>query len=613
MKTEQLVVSDPRLLAEFVAPSELKTFFEKRFEVPPDHIGLLMRNGQFVQSYKGAHFSVGGIVHQIKGLVGGSTSISLMIADLKTFQHYYDVVARTKDKVDIMGTVVLDLQINPEKPQNILGMMEQRRSLSKDDAALRIKSHAWERVFEAAVSRVNANEVRGNTGLQDMMQADLMKECERVAGDLGLMVRAASVTWAVNEVEKQEAAKASSERETARLEYEFERLKRDLEREHLTTVFRIDNKVALDKLEINNEDDLRRLVLNNEIEFNDARETGARIAEMKVLAHEIDMLKTERLAKFEGELQQATHAGVDLKLIHERRREVERNTEQLDRSHQLTLRSLERDYDRETRDLQRDERRDDRDFDREGRKLQRSEDRGNRLEDREDFKIVRKEDRDYDHDTRAKELDIRAKERDHGFETRKKEVDVVDKEEYARLARGREADKIALDKLKGLAGLEAEQERERLTRRIKEADAAHDRDMDQRKLEAQREADRLVLGAKMTPEQILAVNAGLSPDVARVLEEQAKAQGVDKAAQMDLMRQMVEQANRQAVRSEEQARAMFEAGMTGAVGVAAGAGGKGGAAGAAAPGEATVECPKCTRVNPAKAKFCVGCGEQLRR
>ena len=606
MKTEQLVVSDPRLLAEFVAPSELKTFFEKRFEVPPDHIGLLMRNGQFVQSYKGAHFSVGGIVHQMKGLIGGSTSISLMIADLKTFQHYYDVVARTKDKVDITGTVVLDLQINPEKPQNILGMMEQRRSLSKDDAALRIKSHAWERVFEAAVSRVNASEVRGNTGLQDMMQADLMKECERVAGDLGLMVRAASVTWAINEVEKQEATKAASERESARLEFEFERLKRDLEREHLTTLIKIDNKVALDKLEINNEDDLKRLVLNNEIEFVDARETGARIAEMKVLAHEIDMLKTERLAKFEGELQQATHDGVDLKVIHERRRGVERNTEQLDRSHQLTLRALEREYDRETRGLDRGENREtakyDRDYGFETRGLERNETRGNRLEDQDD-----------EWERRTRELGVAAKERDHGHDTRKKEVDVVEKEEYSRMDRQREADKVALEKLKGLAGLEAEQERERLRRRIDEADATHQRDMDQRKLEAQREADRLVLGAKMTPEQILAVNAGLSPAVAKILEEQAKAQGIDKNAQMDLMRQMVEQANRQAVRSEEQARAMFNSGMTGAVGVAAGAGGKGNAAGAAAPGEGTVECPKCTRVNPAKAKFCIGCGEQLRR
>ena len=74
MKTEQLTVSDPRLLAEFIAPAEMKTFFEKRFEVPPDHLGLLMRNGQFVQAYRGAHFSVGGVWHQMKGLIGGSSS-----------------------------------------------------------------------------------------------------------------------------------------------------------------------------------------------------------------------------------------------------------------------------------------------------------------------------------------------------------------------------------------------------------------------------------------------------------------------------------------------------------------------------------------------------------
>lgn len=613
MKTEQLIVSEPQLLAEFIGPATFKGFFEKRFEVPPDYLGLLMRNGQFVEAYKGAHFSVGGLFHQIKGVIGGSTSISLMIADLKTFQYMYEVTARTKDKVDVTGTVVLDLQVNPEKPQNILGMMEQRRSLSKADAALRIRSHAWERVFEAALSRVNANEVRGNKGLQDMLQADLMSECERIAGDLGLMVRAASVNWAINEVEKQEAVRAAAVRETDRLEFQFETLKRDLEREHETTVIKLNNTVDIEKLNLNNEDDLKRLVLSNEIEFNDARETGARIAEMKVLEHEINTLKTERLAKFEGEIQTATHDGVDLKVVHERKRTLERNTETLDRSHQLALRALERDYDRETRELARSERGDDREFDREGRRLDRVEQRGNRLEDREDQKVARREDRDYDHETREKELRTRDKERDFGFDGRRKEVDVVDKEEYARLARQRETDKVALDRLKGLAGLEAEQERERLTRRIREADAAHDRDMDQRKLEAQREADRLVLGAKMSPEQILAVNAGLSPAVAKILEEQVKAQAIDKNAQMDLMRQMVEQANRARVSSEEQARAMFNSGMTGAVGVAAGAGGKGGAAGGAAPGEANVECPKCTRVNPAKAKFCVGCGEQLRR
>ena len=250
MKTTQLVVSDPQYLAEFIGADEIKTFFEARFEVPPDHLGLLMRNGQFVQAYKGAHFSVGGLFHQLKGLIGGSSSVSIMIADLKTFQNFYKIVARTKDKVDIDGEVVLDLQINPEKPQNILGMMEGRRSLSKADAAARIKSHAWERVFEAAVSRVNANEVRGNKGLQDMIQADLMKECERIAGDLGLLVRAVSVSWALNEVEKAEATRAAAERETAKLEFDFETLKRDLERENITTSIKMNYKTGVDKLEI---------------------------------------------------------------------------------------------------------------------------------------------------------------------------------------------------------------------------------------------------------------------------------------------------------------------------------------------------------------------------
>ena len=613
MKTTQLVVSDPQYLAEFIGADEIKTFFEQRYEVPPDHLGLLMRNGQFVQAYKGAHFTVGGLFHQLKGLIGGSSSVSIMIADLKTFQHYYKVIARTKDKVDIDGEVVLDLQINPEKPQNIIGMMEGRRSLSKADAALRLKSHAWERVFEAAISRVNANEVRGNKGLQDLIQADLMKECERLAGDLGLIVRAASVSWALNEVEKAEATRAAAERETAKLEFDFETLKRDLERENITTSVKMNYKTGIDTLEIENEDALKRVVLNNEIVFADARETGARIAEMKVLEHEINLLKTERLSKFQGELQQATHDGVDLKLIDERRRQVERNTESLDRSHQLALRSLERDYDRETRELARDERGDDREFDREGRNLQRQEDRGNRLEDREDEKVRRKEDRDYDYDTRAKNLDIQARERDHGFDTRKKEVDVADKEQYAQIARTREQYKAARDRLRDLQDLEKDMDKHRLDGRIKEADATHDRDMDVRKLDAQREADRLVLGAKMSPEQILAVNAGLSPAVAKVLEEQAKALGADKTAQMDLMRQMVEQANRQAVRSEEQARAMFDSGMKGAVGVAAGAGGNKNPILGVVAGDETVECPKCTRVNHAKAKFCVGCGEQLRK
>src|SRR5262249_29246541 len=157
-------------------------------------------------------------------------------------------------------------------------------------------------------------------------------------------------------------------------------------REQDTTEIRLNNKTEIDKLNLKNEDDLHRLVQSQEIEFADARETGKRVEEMKVLQHKINLLKTDRLSAFEADIQQATHAGVDLRVVDERRRVIERNTELLDREHDIRLRALEREYERETRTLQRDEDRGaaryDRDYGRETRGLQREEDRANRLQDR---------------------------------------------------------------------------------------------------------------------------------------------------------------------------------------------------------------------------------------
>jgi hypothetical protein len=599
MQTKSLTLSDPRLLAEFVRQEEFKAFFEKRIEVPPDYMGLLMRNGQFVEAYKGAHFTIGGIAYHLKGLIGGSQAISLLIADLKTFQITSNFSAVTHDKLDIMGTASLEIQINPEKPQNIIGMMTARKALAKEDVAAHIRPHLADRVFEASISRVKSDEVRGNKGLQDMIQADVMREVERIAGDLGLLIRSVSIEWALNDVEKKEIQRAAALREAEAIEFDFDTMKRAMERETETTELKITSKLDVDKLNLESEDELKRLVLSQEITFIDARETGKRIQEMKVLAHEIDLMKTERLAKFDDELAQATHDGVDIKEIGERSRKIGRETEQLDTSHRLMLRSLERDYDAESRGLAR------------------KEDVSNRREDREDVKTVRKEDRDYDYDTRDKNLDIQGKEREFGFKTRREEVDVGDKEHQSQVERQRTQDKAARDKIKDLQDLDMDADRHRSDIRNKDADAQHKRDLEQARLDAQREIDRMQLGAKMTPEQMLALNAGLSPAVANVLVEQAKANSQNNAQQMDLMRQMVDQANRAKVESAEQAHAMFEKGIDGAVGGAAAAASKAPpitVAGMVHDDEADkIDCPKCGRTNTAKARFCVGCGEQLRK
>jgi hypothetical protein len=62
-------------------------------------------------------------VDRLKSLVGGSTHISMLIADLKPFSVQTVVKSTSRDKVDIAGVVTMELQVNPDKPSNILGMM----------------------------------------------------------------------------------------------------------------------------------------------------------------------------------------------------------------------------------------------------------------------------------------------------------------------------------------------------------------------------------------------------------------------------------------------------------------------------------------------------------
>jgi hypothetical protein len=567
MKTTQLTLSDAGLVAEFVRQDEFKAFFEKRLEVPPDYLGLLMRDGKFVQAYKGAHFSVGGIFNQLAGVIGGAHSISVLLADMKTFQIKSDFTAITKDKVEVRGTVAIDLQVNPEKPQNILGMMTGRKALSKEDIGKRIKDTLTDRVFEASVGRMNANEVRGNRGLQDLIQADTMKEIERVLGDLGVLIRHSSVEWAINDVEKAEMARAGALRAAEEAEFQFAQLKREMERQNEATDLKINYKQQGEITALKNENDLQRLVMDQEIGFVDARETGKRVQEMKVLQHEIDLLKTERMHKFDTEIANATHQGVDMKLIEERKRKIERETTVLDKEHDIQLRRLEKQFDIENR---------------------------------------------------TNELDIGDKEARAAEDRRIREAKVKAEEMSRALDTQIRADKAALEKLEGLQGLQASQDRQRLEERIREQEMRHKQEMDKARLEAEREETRLEKGAKMTPEQTLAVNAGLSPAVAKILEEQARAAATannsGNAQAMDLMKQMVAMADRNATQTADQAKALAQMIVQSSVGVAGGVGAaKIGAGGGAVGGANTVDCPKCGRTNEAKDRFCVGCGEQLRK
>jgi hypothetical protein len=550
MASQPLVLTDPNLLAEFVRESEFKTFFEKRYATPPDIAALLFRNGQLINTFKGAHFSVGGVATAIKSIAGGSTHIAIMLADLKPFQVQLPIRALSRDNVEIAGLATLELQLNPDKPSNILGLMggvsraqsdegelPGRKALSRIDVLDRIAPHFADRVIESVINRMDAADIRGQTGLQDKIQADMMREAERICGELGVLVRSASVEWAMNAVEREALERAQIERQQEGLDYQLELLKREVARQAESTQVRIESSNDLTKLQNASEDELSHMVLQSEVRFLDAREEVTRRHEMEALAHEIEVLRTERAAKMENEIQDAGHL-IDLTSEAARLRKTEREIEILDGQHVQQLKKMG-----VLTDLELNERR------------------------------------------QRMELEI------------------------ARIAQEQAAKN--LETMMSLEGATADRDADRGIRTDK---SKTDNEIARIRADAEARTAQLMAGAKMTPEQILAINAGLSPHVAEVLKEQARARADANNDSMSIMRELIKGASDERAVSRAHELDILKAGMTGATGVAHGAGGKPGTPAVDGLGQdpATVDCPECGRTLPAKANFCTGCGHKMR-
>lgn len=552
MASQPLVLSDPNLLAEFVREEEFKAFFEKRFATPPDLAALLFKNGELIEAFKGAHFSVGGLATAVKSVVGGSTHIALMLADLKPFQAQIPVSAMSKDNIEIFGVATLEMQLNPDRPSNILGLMggvsrqqtdpkseavppTGRRALSRIDVVERIAPHFSDRVMEAVIGRMDAVDIRGETGLQDKIQADMMLEAERVCGDIGVLVNAVSVEWAMNAVEQEAFERANIARQQEALDYQLELLKREVERQSEATEFQLTASVDLAKLESSTDDELAHMVLNSEVSFLDAREEASRRQEMEALAHEIELLKTEATFKMQTQLDEAGHLS-NLTEEAARLRVLEREIELLDTKHTAEMKKI------------------------------------------------------------GKFTDLELRDREQRMEM-----------ELARLASEQAAGKLRVMMDIEHGGKDRDADRE-----IKKTDATTQNEISKTKADTDSRIAQLQAGAQMTPEQILAINAGLSKDVADVLKEQAKANSNE--SQMEAMKDLIKGAAEEKEAGRRHTLNVIGSTMSGATGVAHGAGGKEEQKTDAnpTPAPATVECPKCGKTLAATARFCTGCGHKMR-
>lgn len=555
MATKYLALSEDTLLAEYVRLNDLKGLFEQRVAVNPDTLAVLIRDGKVAEAGPGGHFAVGGVWRTLKDALAGQHAIQLVLADLKPFQLTKSFTTLTKDGVEIVAEVTFDLQVNPEKPVNVLGFMKDHAAVTKASVLSRIAPHLDDRVINAAVRRVDALELRGNRGLQDMVQADAMKESERLAGDIGLLVRAVSVNWGTNEAEQDEMLTRQRAREQAGLEEDARLLKRAVEREAETTVVQLKTALDVETVKVTTEDDLRRLILKNELEFIDQRETGVRRQQLEALRHELELNRTQRVDGLNAQLEAEEHA-IEMAKRGGLRGDVQMDIETRQAKHRITLARI-------TNEL-------------------------------------RSVERETEEADRRHALALDALQADENFRR-------AEREQQAQVKRLSDLGKVELDQRQRAQEIEDGSK-----------DREHGRRMDERTQAAAAEAEKMRLARDLNEAQLLAVTAGFSPAVANVLVERAKASAeTDKMALMREMVQQAKDAQLQSeaqARHFFEHGMQGAVGVSQGVGSAAVAmaGVAGGAGGMAVGGDIT-ECPQCHQRVPVADRFCDNCGRALRQ
>jgi hypothetical protein len=536
MPTHTWNLSEPDVIAEYLPERELRSLFEKRVMVPPDRFSVLIRDGQIIDTYRGAHFSVGGIWSRLKESIAGRHSFRLLIADAKPFQVTTDFLGIAKDHVEVAGEITFDFQLDPERPVNILGLMGNEGSLTRTDVMARVRPHLSDRVLSVAFAEVESSGIRTNADLQERVQLKVMQEVERVAGDLGLFVRAVALNFAANEEERQQIDARREQREEEARDRNLKRRIRELEREKESTVWEIRSEADLDQLRQASEHELEMLVARNQIEFADAREAADRLRERERLEHELATAKQKRMADHQAAVDRAQNDLERTRLDIERR-ELELDFEQVERRARLETESLERDQAQQ-------------------------------------------------------------------FERRRKEDDL-------HIAGQAQVQKV--DGLRSLQDLELDKLRAHHELSKDDFITRHAADMEKERLDQDKELEKLRLQAAMNPDQILAIQAGLSPDVAQVFAQRARTEADSAGGREALLREMVEMSKAAKDDSQAQAQRMFDR----AVDRLAEAG-----RGAASPSnppvegatatDGSVECLSCHRQVPLSDRFCRFCGHQMR-
>jgi hypothetical protein len=192
------------------------------------------------------------------------------------------------------------------------------------------------------------------------------------------------------------------------------------------------------------------------------------------------------------------------------------------------------------------------------------------------------------------------------------DVDIDDAKVGSKQRQTRDWGKIAQENLAATGHIEQDLIDRAADRTIKVGQAETTNKISVMDAEARNRVDQLGAAAGMTPEQIMAITASYSETAATAKIEEARARAAGGEQMFQVVKDLSAEMKEERAISREHEHRMLETGMKGATGVAYGAGGKEGPPPEELGQTSTTECPKCGKSLSAKARFCNGCGHQMR-
>lgn len=127
------------------------------------------------------------------------------------------------------------------------------------------------------------------------------------------------------------------------------------------------------------------------------------------------------------------------------------------------------------------------------------------------------------------------------------------------------------------------------------------------------ELERLKLQGAMSPDQLLAIQAGLSPEVAKIFAERARADGVQAEQKESILREMVDMARQGSSDTADRVQSVVDIAFRRVSGPGpVGSGELNASIGSTSVSGEQTECSSCHHRVPVSDRFCKVCGKQMR-